>query len=321
MKKTSLILLCTLSIYANDAINKALEYEKQGEYQKAMQIYKELALKNAKNNSTEEQPQEQAKHSLHTQEHNMSKIDPKSIALANYLDDKDDDGNFFGISPHNLSYFMPVSYNFNKQNTEVKFQVSLKKTLFENLLGLNETYNIAYTQISWWQLYEHSAPFRESNYLPEFFINFPISTHGYFENLKNIRIGILHESNGQDDPKSRSWNRIYLSNMYTFDNFILVPRIWLRLPESDDDNPDIEKYLGNFDINLAYSADDYFFNVLWRNNLDFSNNRGAVELSFAYKISNNGLYLYTQYFNGYGESLIEYNKSSSKLSGGILLMY
>ncbi|EOI4171124.1 phospholipase A, partial [Campylobacter jejuni] len=61
--------------------------------------------------------------------------------------------------------------------------------------------------------------------------------------------------------------------------------------------------------------------ILWRNNLNFANNRSAVEISGAYKISNNGLYIYTQYFNGYGESLIEYNKSSSRLSSGILLMY
>lgn len=190
-------------------------------------------------------------------------------------------------------------------------------------MGLNESYNIAYTQISWWQLYEHSSPFRETNYLPEFFINFPISGHGAFENLKNVRVGLLHESNGQDDPKSRSWNRIYLSNAWFFGDFVFIPRVWLRIPEksSEDDNPDIEKYLGNFDINLAYTQDDYFINILWRNNLNFANNRGAVEISGAYKISNNGLYIYTQYFNGYGESLIEYNKSSSRLSSGILLMY
>ncbi|WP_261545403.1 phospholipase A [Campylobacter lari] len=56
--------------------------------------------------------------------------------------------------------------------------MSLKKTFFEDLLSLNESYNIGYTQISWWQLYEHSSLFRETNYLPEFFINFPISGHG-----------------------------------------------------------------------------------------------------------------------------------------------
>ncbi len=324
MKKT-ILFLSVLSVLANDdLINQALEYEKQGEYKKAMQIYKNIVLKNTKDNTF-------LQHSLNTEQnttkptYKMKDFNPRKEALANYLG-TEKSYNPFGISTHNLSYFMPISYNFSKRDyksTETKFQVSLKKTLFENLLGLNESYNIGYTQVSWWQLYKHSSPFRETNYQPEFFINFPISGHDIFENLKNVRVGLLHESNGQDDPKSRSWNRIYLSNAWFFGDFVFIPRVWLRIPEksSEDDNPDIEKYLGNFDINLAYAQDKYFINILWRNNLNFANNRGAVEISGAYKISNNGLYIYTQYFNGYGESLIEYNKSSSRLSSGILLMY
>ncbi|MCV3424804.1 phospholipase A [Campylobacter sp. IFREMER_LSEM_CL1085] len=324
MKKTILPIVCAFSALANeDLFNQALEYENQGKYKKAMQIYKSLALKEKQKEASLEKSFNFEQNT--SKEKKLDDINPKNEALANYLG-TEKSYNPFGISTHNLSYFMPVSYSFSKRDyksTETKFQVSLKKTLFENLLGLNESYNIGYTQISWWQLYKHSAPFRETNYLPEFFINFPISGYGAFENLKDIHIGLLHESNGQNDPKSRSWNRIYLSNAWFFGNFMFIPRVWLRIPEksSEDDNPDIEKYLGNFDINLAYTQDDYFINILWRNNLNFANNRGAVEISGAYKISNNGLYIYTQYFNGYGESLIEYNKSSSRLSSGILLMY
>ncbi|EAI4441601.1 MULTISPECIES: phospholipase A [Campylobacter] len=324
MKKTILPIVCAFSALANeDLFNQALEYENQGKYKKAMQIYKSLALKEKQKEASLEKSFNFEQNT--SKEKKLDDINPKNEALANYLG-TEKSYNPFGISTHNLSYFMPVSYSFSKRDyksTETKFQVSLKKTLFENLLGLNESYNIGYTQISWWQLYKHSAPFRETNYLPEFFINFPISGYGAFENLKDIRIGLLHESNGQNDPKSRSWNRIYLSNAWFFGDFMFIPRVWLRIPEksSEDDNPDIEKYLGNFDINLAYTQDDYFINILWRNNLNFANNRGAVEISGAYKISNNGLYIYTQYFNGYGESLIEYNKSSSRLSSGILLMY
>ncbi|EHV9554409.1 phospholipase A, partial [Campylobacter jejuni] len=207
---------------------------------------------------------------------------------------------------------------------EAKFQLSVKKRLFENLLGLDEKYYIAYTQTSWWQIYEHSSPFRETNYQPEFFIDFPLYLKDY-EFFNNLRVGILHESNGKGDEnlQSRSWNRIYVSTAILYNKFLFVPRLWYRIPESkkDDDNPAILHYMGNFDVNLAYLGDDYFINLMLRNNLKFRNNKGAIQVDLGYDIFNNGIYWYLQYFNGYGESLIDYNKHLQRLSTGFLISY
>lgn len=200
----------------------------------------------------------------------------------------------------------------------------LKKDFFENLLGLDEKYYIAYTQTSWWQIYEHSSPFRETNYQPEFFIDFPLYLKDY-EFFNNLRVGILHESNGKGDEnlQSRSWNRIYVSTAILYNKFLFVPRLWYRIPESkkDDDNPAILHYMGNFDVNLAYLGDDYFINLMLRNNLKFHNNKGAIQVDLGYDIFNNGIYWYVQYFNGYGESLIDYNKHLQRLSTGFLISY
>ncbi|EAK2343020.1 phospholipase, partial [Campylobacter coli] len=177
---------------------------------------------------------------------------------------------------------------------------------------------------SWWQNYKHSSPFRETNYQPEFFVDIPLHFEDY-KFLNNLRVGILHESNGKGDEnlESRSWNRIYASSVFLYQRFLFIPRIWYRIPENskDDDNPEITHYMGNFDINIGYLGNDYFINLMLRNNLDFHDNKGAVQVDIGYDIFDNGIYWYLQYFNGYGESLIDYNKRLQRLSTGFLISY
>ncbi|MGI7199621.1 phospholipase A, partial [Campylobacter coli] len=143
--------------------------------------------------------------------------------------------------------------------------------------------------------------------------------------LNNLRVGILHESNGKGDEnlESRSWNRIYASSVFLYQRFLFVPRIWYRIPENseDDDNPEITHYMGNFDINIGSLGNDYFINLMLRNNLDFHDNKGALQVDIGYDIFDNGIYWYLQYFNGYGESLIDYNKRLQRLSTGFLISY
>ncbi|TEY08790.1 phospholipase, partial [Campylobacter sp. US18a] len=161
--KIALFLSLCVFIWASD-LQQALEYEKQGDCKKAMEIYKKLALKN----SSVLIPQEQNKTKQTTQNEKSiiaakeERQDFARLALANYLE-KDEYFNPLGISAYKMNYFLPLAYSFNSleenhNKSEAKFQLSIKKRLFENLLGLDEKYYIAYTQTSWWQIYEHSSP-------------------------------------------------------------------------------------------------------------------------------------------------------------------
>lgn len=60
-----------------------------------------------------------------------------------------------------------------------------------------------------------------------------------------LNLGLVHQSNGRDNPLSRSRNRLYLEGGFKLTHRLSVlVRPWWRIPASDqeDDNPDIEIY-------------------------------------------------------------------------------
>ncbi|WP_226911335.1 phospholipase A [Gallaecimonas mangrovi] len=251
--------------------------------------------------------------------------------------ERDTAENPFVITPHNPNYMLPVYYNRNidrksyadslannesLDKVEFKFQVSMKFPLAVKLFNGDNSLWVAYTQQSYWQAYNSglSSPFRESNYEPEIFLNFNISDDWYGIKPKYLRLGAIHQSNGRSDPYSRSWNRLYADFIFESGNFVFNVKPWYRIPEDkeDDNNPDIEKYLGYGSVSGVYVMGNYSLNFLLRNNLRGSGNKGAVQLGFSFPLWGK-LRGYVQYFNGYGESLIDYNHATESLGLGIML--
>jgi len=234
--------------------------------------------------------------------------------------------NAFVITPHKPNYVLPVAYK--KPNTrpyqnmaeesidtiEMKFQLSYKIQLFERQLKKYGNLYVAYTNQSYWQAYNsnNSSPFRETNHEPEAF--FSIAT--------NRKILINHQSNGRSGDLSRSWNRIYASFIFEKSNLYFSIKPWYRIPESNakDDNPDINDYMGYGEFRAFYKKRQQLFGLLLRNNLDLSANKGAVQLDWSFPLpGSDRVKGYLQYFNGYGESLIDYNASSNRIGLGFLL--
>ncbi|BCX79972.1 phospholipase A [Campylobacter sp. 19-13652] len=321
------LLFCALVLGANDLseYERALYLESIGEKDAAMAIYKALALK-----------QIGLKNKSQAAIIDNQKID-KSLAPASILANqgsantsqkasasKDDvslsevfDGS--GISLHEQNYLLLGSHTFNTPNDgrrsfETKFNLSFKKPLKLPFLGDDKELFLAYSQTSWWQTAKSSVPFRETNYRPEIFMRFKSDD----EYLKAVNLGFLHESNGLGGETSRSWNRAYLSADFRFGDFTITPRVWQHLGDLSD-NADISRYLGYGDLRVRYDASGYALELLLRNNLRASGNKGAVQAGLIFPIYS-GFYGYLQYFNGYGESLIDYNRSISRLGFGIMIL-
>eukprot|EP01029_Cantina_marsupialis_P025166 TRINITY_DN66200_c0_g1_i1.p1 TRINITY_DN66200_c0_g1~~TRINITY_DN66200_c0_g1_i1.p1 ORF type:complete len:338 (-),score=27.78 TRINITY_DN66200_c0_g1_i1:192-1058(-) len=286
-----------------------------------MQIYKDIALK--KNENKKIYFDENKKIAEKIADETLDDFDDKETkqTVVQML------ANSFDLYPYQENYLMPFSYDTKKrkdgrEQTEVKFQLSVKKPIVTNLFNMNETINFGYTQTSWWQLYNDSAPFRETNYKPEVFIEIPYGKKNKTA-LKGFKFGLLHESNGQGEDKSRSWNRLYLTSYFQAGNLFIAPRVWYRLPESEseDDNPDIQKYLGYGDLTLMYPYKDHTFKLLLRNNLRMSDdNKGFAQLDWTFPMfGSKSTFGFLQLSSGYGDSLIDYDQEVNRISFGISL--
>jgi len=250
--------------------------------------------------------------------------------------------NLWTITPHKQNYILPGAYNFSTphekpwdeaagkdvdlNNIEVKFQVSFKFMLWEDIFKKrkNGDLYLAYTQLAMWQLYNRdiSSPFRETNYEPEAFLAFDTAWNIFGFKNRFFVFGISHQSNGREEPLSRSWNRIYANFIMNRGNLVLSVKPWFRIPEDaeDDDNPDIEDYLGYGELRALYRTGDNTFGMMLRNNLKSDNNRGAVQFDWSFPLpGTDRIKGYVQYFNGYGECLLDYNASTSRLGMGFLL--
>lgn len=261
---------------------------------------------------------------------------PKSALLQRYQLERQEN-NPFSLLPHKPNYII-LSNNLGTPNEkpfdnafpdkpihlqpwETKFQLSFKVPIARDLFNKADLF-VAYTNRSFFQQFnkEASAPFRDSNHEPEAWLSFKNDTEFFGFRNSIIRTGISHQSNGQSGSLSRSWNRIYSDFIFERGNWYLSLKPWWRIPEDsdDDDNPDIDEFLGHFELGGLYKFKNQSFSFLIRNNLDFSDNHGAIELGWSRPITDN-VRGYVQWFNGYGESLIDYNAHSNSIGFGIQL--
>lgn len=209
------------------------------------------------------------------------------------------------------------------QPIESKFELSFKTKIVESLFGDNGDLWGAYTQTSRWQLFngEESRPFRETNYEPELMLVFRNRYHLLGWNGRMAAIGINHQSNGQSDPQSRSWNRIVATIGLDRENWALMLRPWWRIPEGtrEDNNSDIEDYIGRGDALLVWRKGVHEVSTIARHSLrSGERSHGSLQLDWGFPLDG-PLRGHIQFFTGYGESLIDYNHASTYIGVGISL--
>ena len=216
-----------------------------------------------------------------------------------------------------------VAESQNLDNFETKFQISFKTKAFENLFGDNGDLWMAYTQSSRWQVFngEQSRPFRETNYEPELLLVFRNRYHVLGWSGRMAAVGINHQSNGRADPLSRSWNRLMFNIGLDRDDWAITLRPWVRLSDGgDDDNPDISDYMGRGDVTLVHRIGGHELALMARHSLrGGARSHGALQFDWGFPIHNT-LRGHLQVFDGYGESLIDYNHRATYVGLGVSLL-
>jgi phospholipase A1 len=222
------------------------------------------------------------------------------------------------------------------RRTEMRIQLSVRSKLAQGLLTgereLRDSLWFGYTQQSYWQLFSRSIsrPFRSTDHEPELMYVYPLAlaAPGGWK-LRYGGLGLVHQSNGQSLPLSRSWNRVYLmAGAEHAGGLALTGRVWKRLHEdaATDDNPDISDYIGRAELTASWQAQrGQRLAFTWRNSLRRLD-RGSARLEWLVPFSPAGgglfgkLNLHTQLFTGYGDSLVDYNRRRTVLSVGLSLV-
>lgn len=242
---------------------------------------------------------------------------PIYFLLGKYSSNPNDQPHSENNSPE---YIVPEELPYD--NIEFKFQLSFKTKVLQSFLWGSADLWVAYTQKSFWQLYNHdlSRPFREINYEPEIILNFPVKFKVLGFNTRMVGIAFNHQSNGKSDPFSRSLNRFILHAGLERKNWTVYLRSWYGLSDNSGDNPDISDYTGRADLNVIYEKKGHIVSFIGGYNMNFNATpRGFAELSWSYPIKNN-LKAYFQVSHGYGESLIDYNHLQTTVGVGISLI-
>ncbi len=232
-------------------------------------------------------------------------------------------GGIFRLEPYKPIYFITAfdptldKQDPTLQNVEVQFQLSFKIPIGTLPFWDGRT-AVGYTQVSYWQMFNgsYSAPFRETNYAPELMAAFERETTTLgLERIRTV-VSFIHESNGRSVPESRSWNRVYAEAKLDWKQVTIGLKPWYRIPEKaketpmdarGDDNPDILRFMGNGELTAEYRDKAFSALLTGRNNLRSQRNRGSLQLELVLPIRND-VYFYVQVFDGYGKSLIDYDR-------------
>jgi outer membrane phospholipase A len=204
-----------------------------------------------------------------------------------------------------------------REGWNARFQLSFKYRLFDQASGFGRDQPwlaglyFAYTQNSLWDLESASKPFNNTSYRPSLFWRWQRSDDKTW--IDGVRAGFEHESNGEEGAASRSINILFLRPEWRWelrggDSFSFTPKIYGYLDK--EDNPDIQKYRGYVDWRFRYDMHgQWIFTPVVRVG---TSGKASLLVDASWRIRDLkfgpvGGYLQFQYFNGYGEDILNYN--------------
>lgn len=244
---------------------------------------------------------------------------PNQQEFVDSIKNEIDYGPFFGL--YKDTYFIvgtkvpavPTAYN-----SDVKFQISFAIRLTKNVLPWHTYLFLAYTQKTFWNVFQPSLPMGDINFNPALGWAKPFFNQGRY--VGKLTLLIEHESNGRDGDESRSWNKVSFYGMAMIEENLMVhAKFWIPIIDSGN-NKDITKYCGIYQAGVNYTTKNrrFTFGVTWVKRGNFKLDFNSIwEMSWNVHRKTN-LNLFAQYYNGYGEDLLHYKQFRSMLRVGLV---
>lgn len=227
---------------------------------------------------------------------------------------------YFGLYKDNYFTFgIPVGEKPSRHNSNVKFQISISQRLTKTTLPWDTYLFLFYTQKVFWNVLEKSMPMTDLNFNPGIGLVKPLFVKNRF--IGKLMVLAEHESNGRDGVKSRSWNKIsFGANIMVDPNFIVHGKFWIPIIDGGE-NRDILDYAGIYQVGTQLFSRNRRFGaavtLVKRRGWSLNYNT-IIELNYRLFKGENQ-YLFAQYYNGYGEGLLEYKRFHSMFRVGIVI--
>lgn len=230
-----------------------------------------------------------------------------------------DYGPYFGLYKDN--YFTMGTAPFRKptaMNSDVKFQISLAIRLTDTVLPWDSFVFLMYTQKTLWNVFQNSMPMRDLNFNPGIGWSKPFFSKDRY--VGKLTLLVEHESNGRDGDESRSWNRISIYGSTIIDEWLMVhAKFWIPVIDGMN-NKDILDYCGIYQHGVVITTPNkkFSFGITGVKRKGWNLNFNTI-FDFSWRVhEKSNLNLFAQYYNGYGENLLDYNQFHSRLRVGII---
>lgn len=226
---------------------------------------------------------------------------------------------YFGLYKDNYFIFGPSLRHPDATNTNIKFQISVAQKLTRSTLPFGTYLYLFYSQKCFWNVLEKSFPMTDLNFNPGIGLTKPLFAKDRF--IGKVSLIAEHESNGKAEEASRSWNRVSMAANILIDPTIMVHgKFWLPWVDGEN-NRDLLDYYGIYQFGMSYRPISGRFG----GSLILTKRRGVnlnynVVAELCYRIfEKENQYLFLQFYNGYGEGMLDYNKFKSQIRMGIVI--
>lgn len=225
----------------------------------------------------------------------------------------------FGIYKDNFFITgVPLNQGITNNTADAMFQISIRHRLTKSILPFGTFAYLTYTQKSFWNIYAESSPFRDTNYNPGVGLAKVILHKNKLLGVAFIQI--KHESNGREKEESRSWNYLSLAAKYYINpQFNISGEFWIPYVDGDN-NKDLLDYkgLGQINVSLTDARKKWWLEMQLNQRKGFGNINTIASIAFKVSKSSNQ-YLFLRFQDGYGDSLLDYNKYSMNVRIGMCI--